>query len=117
MTLRQLNYFVSIVLSGSFSCAARKLGVAQSALSRQIRMLEAEVGAPLLLRSGQGVELTWARPGVVAACPGNRSSGAFGQGRRDRIRARGLRGPGARRPPDVARRIRRAEIPRVQPSP
>ncbi len=59
MILRQLNYFVSIVLSGSFSCAARKLGVAQSALSRQIRMLEAEVGAPLLLRSGQGVELTW----------------------------------------------------------
>ena len=58
MILRQLNYFVSIVLSGSFSCAARKLGVAQSALSRQIRMLEAEVGAPLLLRSGQGVELT-----------------------------------------------------------
>ncbi|WP_018915276.1 LysR family transcriptional regulator [Thiomonas sp. FB-6] len=58
MTLRQLSYFVCIVKLGSFTQAARRLAVAQSALSRQMQLLEAEVGVPLLQRSGQGVKLT-----------------------------------------------------------
>ena len=58
MTLRQLSYLVCIVKFGSFSHAARRLAVAQSALSRQMQLLEAEVGVPLLHRSGQGVALT-----------------------------------------------------------
>lgn len=58
MTLKQLSYFVCIARQGSFTSAARRLSVAQSALSRQIRLLEADMGAPLLLRSGHGVTLT-----------------------------------------------------------
>ena len=43
MDLKQLSYFVRVAELGSFTRAAAALGVAQPALSRQIRMLE-EVG-------------------------------------------------------------------------
>ncbi len=56
--LRQLLYFVTVVQTGSISGAARALGVAQPAVSRQMRCLEATLGAPLLLRSGHGSDLT-----------------------------------------------------------
>jgi LysR family nitrogen assimilation transcriptional regulator len=58
MELRQLNYFVRIVETGSFSRAAIDLQVAQPALSRQIRRLEEELGTMLLYRNGRGVSLT-----------------------------------------------------------
>src|SRR5689334_13904569 len=38
--------------------AARSLSVSQPALSAMLKKLEAEVGAPLLNRTGRGVELT-----------------------------------------------------------
>jgi len=50
MTLRQLEMFVAIVESGSFSKAATKLYVAQPSLSQQIRNLEEELGERLLFR-------------------------------------------------------------------
>ena len=56
--LRQLLYFVTVVQTGSISGAARALGVAQPAVSRQMRCLEATLGLPLLLRSGRGSDLT-----------------------------------------------------------
>ena len=56
--LRQLLYFVTVVQTGSISAAAKALGVAQPAVSRQMRCLEATLGAPLLLRSGRGSDLT-----------------------------------------------------------
>jgi len=40
ISTRQLRYFVEIADSGSFSAAAERLFVAQSALSRQIKELE-----------------------------------------------------------------------------
>jgi LysR family nitrogen assimilation transcriptional regulator len=43
---------------GSFSRAARVLGVAQPALSRQVRLLETDLRETLLLRNGRGVALT-----------------------------------------------------------
>ncbi len=58
MEIRQLRYFVQIAELKSFSRAATFLGVAQSALSRQIRRLEREVGARLFERHGRGVSLT-----------------------------------------------------------
>src|SRR5580704_3527249 len=59
MELRHLRYFVAIAEEGSISLAAgRRLHTAQPSLSRQLRELEAEVGAQLLVRSVQGVELT-----------------------------------------------------------
>ena len=51
MDLRQLEVFKLISETGSFSTAARKLGLTQSALSHQIRSLEAEVGEQLLVRA------------------------------------------------------------------
>lgn len=60
MELRQIRYFVQVANLRSFSKAARVLNVAQSALSRHIQALEAELGTPLLLRTTRGVETTQA---------------------------------------------------------
>ena len=57
--LRHLRYFVAVAEEGSLTVAAgRRLHTAQPSLSRQIRDLEYEVGAKLLVRSARGVELT-----------------------------------------------------------
>src|ERR1700759_4735767 len=59
MELRHLRYFVAVAEAGSLTVAAeRRLHTAQPSLSRQIRDLEHEVGAGLLIRSPRGVELT-----------------------------------------------------------
>jgi LysR family hca operon transcriptional activator len=59
MELRHLRYFVAVAEAGSLTLAAeQRLHTAQPSLSRQIRDLEEEVGAPLLTRSARGVELT-----------------------------------------------------------
>ena len=58
MDLRQLNFFLRVVEHGSLTRAAADLSVAQPVLSRQIRDLEEELGAPLLSRNGRGMVLT-----------------------------------------------------------
>lgn len=59
MELRHLRYFLAVAEEGSLTVAAeRRLHTAQPSLSRQIRDLEYEVGAQLLVRSARGVELT-----------------------------------------------------------
>jgi len=59
MELRHLRYFVAVAEEGSLTVAAqRRLHTAQPSLSRQIRDLEYEVGAQLLIRNARGVELT-----------------------------------------------------------
>jgi DNA-binding transcriptional LysR family regulator len=63
MELRQLRYFVGVAREQSFSGAAVKLRVAQPALSRQVRLLEEELGVLLLERRARGVRLT--TPGEV----------------------------------------------------
>jgi LysR family nitrogen assimilation transcriptional regulator len=56
--LRQLRYFVGIAECGGFNRAADVLHIAQSALSRQMGDLEAELGVQLFLRTQRGVSLT-----------------------------------------------------------
>jgi LysR family transcriptional regulator, hca operon transcriptional activator len=59
MELRHLRYFVAVAEEGSLTVAAEKrLHTSQPSLSRQIRDLEYEVGAQLLIRSARGIELT-----------------------------------------------------------
>lgn len=58
MEIRQLRYFVSVVENGNLTKAAAKLGIAQPALSVQIRQLERELGMQLLVRHSRGVEPT-----------------------------------------------------------
>src|SRR5436309_15343394 len=56
--LRQLNAFLAIVSTGSLGRAAETLHVTQPALSRTIRRLEEQVGAPLFERYSKGMQLT-----------------------------------------------------------
>src|SRR5437870_4394572 len=59
MELRHLRYFIAVAEEGSVTLAAeRRLHTAQPSLSRQIRDLELEIGAQLLIRSARGIELT-----------------------------------------------------------
>ena len=58
MELRQLESLVAIADGGSFSRAAITLNLAQPSLSRQMALLEKELGQRLLVRTGRGVELT-----------------------------------------------------------
>lgn len=59
MELRHFRYFVAVAEAGSLTVtAAQKLHTSQPSLSRQIRNLEDEVGAPLLRRSARGIDLT-----------------------------------------------------------
>ena len=53
MRLEQLQAFLAIAQTGSFQQAARKCGVTQSTISRQIQALEADVGLELFHRTGQ----------------------------------------------------------------
>jgi LysR family hca operon transcriptional activator len=54
----QLEYFVAVADDGQMTSAARRLGVAQPALSQAIAQLEAELGLKLLERHPRGVALT-----------------------------------------------------------
>lgn len=56
--LRDLRYFVTVAEELHFTRAAERLYVSQPALSKQVRALERQVGAPLFAREPRGVALT-----------------------------------------------------------
>lgn len=58
MNLRALRYFVAIADAGSLTAAAAAISIAQPALTRQLRELEADLGTPLFHRLPRGVRLT-----------------------------------------------------------
>jgi DNA-binding transcriptional LysR family regulator len=65
MDLRQLEILQAIAETGSFTGSGRKLHVSQSAISRQILLLEDELGEPLFLRVGRQVRMTPAAESLV----------------------------------------------------
>ncbi len=105
LDLKQLEYFVRVADLGSFSRAAAALGIAQPALSRQVRLLEVELRHTLLTRNGRGAIPTEA---------GNRmlehARGLLHQAQRAREDMAGIRGSLAGRvaiglPTSVARAL------------
>ena len=58
MELRHLRYYQAVAEELSFSKAARRLRLAQPALSRAVKELESHVGAILMLRDRRRVVLT-----------------------------------------------------------
>jgi len=56
--LKQLRTFIRVAETGSLSKASDRLRLAQPALSRQIALLEAEIGRRLFVRHGRGMQLT-----------------------------------------------------------
>ncbi|MGL5795605.1 MAG: LysR family transcriptional regulator, partial [Waterburya sp.] len=53
MRIEQLQAFIAITETGNFGQAAKKCGVTQSTISRQIQSLEQDLGLPLFHRSSQ----------------------------------------------------------------
>ena len=58
MDLRQLEVIRAIAETGSFTAAGEKLHVSQSAISRQVLLLEEELGEPVFHRVGRRVRIT-----------------------------------------------------------
>jgi DNA-binding transcriptional LysR family regulator len=58
MNIKHLEHFIAVVETGSFSRAAQRLYITQSALSRSIQSLEEELGARLLDRIGKRNQTT-----------------------------------------------------------
>ncbi|UFU05595.1 LysR substrate-binding domain-containing protein [Ruania halotolerans] len=71
MELQQLRYVVAVAEESNFTRAAAKCFVVQSALSHQVKALEAELGVRLFARTSRRVELT---PAGAAFLPAARAS-------------------------------------------
>jgi LysR family transcriptional regulator, cyn operon transcriptional activator len=68
MKLSQIRTFVTIVDDGGFARAAERLLLTQSAASRQINMLESELGVTLFERAGRNVRLTSQGEDLLIPC-------------------------------------------------
>jgi DNA-binding transcriptional LysR family regulator len=84
MKLHQIRDLLAVAEQGSLRAAARKLGLAQPSISRSIRELERELGAPLLERQARGTVLTpagkmFARRASAAATELRRAHEEIGQ--------------------------------------
>ncbi len=58
VTPRRIEVFLTVAAEENMMRAARRLGMPQPSLSRQMAALETEIGARLFVRTGRGVELT-----------------------------------------------------------
>ena len=123
MDLKQLEYFTHVAELGSFTRASSFLGIAQPALSRQVRALEVELHHSLLERNGRGVVLTEAGQRLLA-----HARGILQQVERARHEMDDLRGAASGRlaialPPSVSRLLTaplvqafRTRLPQAVPS-
>jgi DNA-binding transcriptional LysR family regulator len=92
--LRRLQYFVAVAQERNFTRAAERLHVAQPALSRQVRLLERELGVELLHRTTHEFELTEAGEFLLERGPALltaadelwRNARTYGTGERGEVR-------------------------------
>jgi LysR family transcriptional regulator, nitrogen assimilation regulatory protein len=70
MDIRQLRTFAVLAETGSLGKAADRLRVAQPALSRQIRLLEDDIGIPLFSRHSRGMQITEAGQELLSRTSG-----------------------------------------------
>jgi len=66
MDVSRLQYFVAVAEAGSFSRAAAALHMTQPSLSRQVQLLEDELGQRLMERHGRGIHLTESGEALLA---------------------------------------------------
>ena len=66
--LRSLEYFIASAEEGSFSAAARRLGITIPAVANLVNGLERSLGIALFERSSQGLALTAAGAGYLETC-------------------------------------------------
>jgi DNA-binding transcriptional LysR family regulator len=91
--LRRLHYFLTVAEERNFTRAAQRLHIAQPALSRQVRLLEEELGVELLHRTTHQFELTEAGRFLLERGPALlstseelwRSVSSFGSGERGAV--------------------------------
>ena len=103
MSIRHLRHLLAIAETGSFSRAAQRAHITQSALSRSIQALEDELGGSLIDRIGKRNELTALGEEVAAQAQGivlaaeelKRRAQFFTQGGQGEIRVGLGSGPGA----------------------
>lgn len=69
MDLKDMRQFLAVAEERNFTRAAERLHMAQPPLSRQIKALEEEMGAPLFLRTPAGVDLTEAGQTLLDEVP------------------------------------------------
>lgn len=69
MQLRSIRYFCDVARLGSFTAAAGANYISQSAISQQVKALEAELGTQLVERHGRNFELTRAGAHFAAKAP------------------------------------------------
>lgn len=67
VTLRQLRVFIEVARLKSFSRAGEEIGLTQSAVSRCVRELEAELGLKLIDRTTRDVKLTDVGANLIAS--------------------------------------------------
>jgi len=65
VNIRCLHTFCAVADRGSLAAAARHLGLANASVAEQVRTLEAELKAKLVVRRGQGIALTDAGQAVL----------------------------------------------------
>jgi DNA-binding transcriptional LysR family regulator len=58
ITLHAIQIFIRVAREGSFSAAARSLGLSPASVARQVSALEQAIGAPLIYRNSRTLSLT-----------------------------------------------------------
>jgi DNA-binding transcriptional LysR family regulator len=89
--LRQLEYFVAVAEEGNFTRGARRVRVAQSAVSATIQKLERELGMPLFTRDSATTALTEAGTALLPEARGLLSAERRARDTVEQVRT-GLRG-------------------------